>query len=345
MNLLDRYLLAVKKYLPWKRQDDILAELKANLESQLEEKEADLGRPLTADEMEDWLKHLGPPMVMAARYQPQRYLIGPTIFPMYWWVMRLALLWCLVIYSVVKAVEILSSSASGSALIVAMLRAPGILIITAAWVTGVFAAVEFAMIHSPAKFPANVVGHVDWTPGAMPTADDSPVEGKRPRSYAHAVAEIVFGFLWLIWLLLIPSHPYLLMGPGAAYLRISPYQLAPVWAQFFWCIVALNVVQLAWRLIDLARGTWQKPRALQHITVKTIGLIATLVLFAAPDRAWVQLKYPVIDAARYGATVHSFNHAIYGALLWVVAITAMMWLWQIGRLTLDFYRKRVAAKK
>ena len=44
-------------------------------------------------------------MVMAARYQPQRYLIGPTIFPMYWWVMQLALLWCLVIYSVVKAVE------------------------------------------------------------------------------------------------------------------------------------------------------------------------------------------------------------------------------------------------
>lgn len=79
MNLLDRYLLAVKKYLPWKRQDDILAELKANLESQLEEKQSDLGRPLTAEEMQDWLKRLGPPMMMAARYQPQQYLIGPTI--------------------------------------------------------------------------------------------------------------------------------------------------------------------------------------------------------------------------------------------------------------------------
>jgi hypothetical protein len=177
----------------------------------------------------------------------------------------------------------------------------------------------------------------------LPTADDSPVEGKRPRSYAHAMAEIAFGFLWLIWLLLIPGHPYLLMGPGAAYLRISPYQLAPVWAHFFWCIVALNLVQLGWRSIDLARGSWQMPRALQHITVKTIGLIATLVLFIAPGRAWVLLKHPVIDSARYGATVNSFNHVIYGALLWVVAITAMMWLWQIGQLALDFYRKRVSA--
>ena len=35
MELLDRYLEAVKKHLPWQRQDDIIAELRANLESQL----------------------------------------------------------------------------------------------------------------------------------------------------------------------------------------------------------------------------------------------------------------------------------------------------------------------
>ena len=70
MDLLDRYLQAVKKHLPWQRQDDIIAELRANLESQLEDKEAELGRPLTTEEMETWLKHLGPPMQVAARYQP-----------------------------------------------------------------------------------------------------------------------------------------------------------------------------------------------------------------------------------------------------------------------------------
>ncbi|MGB6934833.1 MAG: hypothetical protein WBD91_18805 [Acidobacteriaceae bacterium] len=345
MNLLDRYLLAVKKYLPWKRQDDILAELRANLESQLEEKESDLGRPLTAEEMQEWLKRLGPPMMMAARYQPQQYLIGPTIFPIYGWVMRLALLWCLVIYSVVNAVAIIANSPSGRAVWDAVLHVPGVLIITAAWVTVVFAAIEYTMARSPEKFPASAVSHVDWPPSKLPTAEEVASEGKRPRSHASAVAEIVFGFLWLIWLLLIPSHPYLLMGPGAAYLRVSPYELAPVWALFFWCIVALNVVQLGWRLIDLARGTWQQSRALQHITVKTLGLIATLILFTAPDRAWVLLKHPVTDVARYGASVNSINHSIYEVLVWVVVVTAMIWLWQIGQVGLDFYRKRVAAKK
>ena len=50
MELLDRYLQAVKMHLPWQRQDDIVAELRANLEAQLEDKEAELGRPLTKEE-------------------------------------------------------------------------------------------------------------------------------------------------------------------------------------------------------------------------------------------------------------------------------------------------------
>ena len=345
MNLLDRYLLAVKKYLPWKRQDDILAELKANLESQLEEKEGDLGRPLSRDEMQDWVKHLGPPMVMAGRYQPQQYLIGPTIFPMYWWVLRLACGWCLIIYSVIKAVEILTHSPTGHAVIDAVLGAPWSLIITAAWVTAVFAAIEFATTHSLVKLPADIVGHVDWSPGGLPTAEEVGCEGKRPRSFAHAVAEVVFGFLSLIWLLLIPNHPFLLMGPGAFYLQVSPYHLAPVWAEFFWCIVALNVVQLGWRLLDLMRGTWQKSRAMQHIVVKSVALVAMLVLFTARDRVWILLKHPAIDAARYGAQLDSINHAIYGGLVWVVAISAMIWLWQVGQFGVDAYRKRAAAEK
>src|ERR1700756_2884761 len=105
MELLDRYLQAVKKHLPWKRQDDIIAELRANLESQLEEKEAQLGRPLTQIEAEEWLKQLGQPTQMAARYQPQQYLIGPMLFPTYWYVLRLVFFWAVAIYLIVSGVQ------------------------------------------------------------------------------------------------------------------------------------------------------------------------------------------------------------------------------------------------
>jgi hypothetical protein len=260
-------------------------------------------------------------------------------------VLRLACGWCLVIYSVIKAVEILTHSSTGHVVIDAVLGAPWSLLITAAWVTAVFAAIEFATTHSLAKFPADVVGRVDWSPGSLPTADEAGSEGKRPRSYALAVTEVVFGFLWLIWLLLIPNHPYLLMGPGAAYLHLSPYQLAPVWVEFFWCIVALNLVQLSWRCFDLARGTWQNSRAMQHMVVKTVGFIAMLVLFTARDRVWVLLKHPTADAAHYGAQLNTINHAIYNGMVWVVAISAIIWLWQIVQMAMDTYRKRVAGEK
>ena len=44
MELLDRYLQAVRFWLPRKQQDDIIAELGDDLRSQIEEREASLGR-------------------------------------------------------------------------------------------------------------------------------------------------------------------------------------------------------------------------------------------------------------------------------------------------------------
>ena len=68
MELLDRYLQAVRKYLPLRRQDDIIAELRANMESQIEDRESELGRSLTQGEFDDFLRKIGHPMVVASRY-------------------------------------------------------------------------------------------------------------------------------------------------------------------------------------------------------------------------------------------------------------------------------------
>jgi hypothetical protein len=74
-----------------------------------------------------------------------------------------------------------------------------------------------------------------------------------------------------------------------------------------------------------------------------MGLIAVLVLFTARDHAWLLLKLPALNAAHDAAAANSINHAIYGGLVWVVVISAAMWLWQIGQLCVNLYRKRTAA--
>lgn len=46
MELLDRYLQAVRFWLPKAQQQDIIAELSSDLHSQIEDRETELGRPL-----------------------------------------------------------------------------------------------------------------------------------------------------------------------------------------------------------------------------------------------------------------------------------------------------------
>lgn len=343
MELLDRYLQAVKKHLPRQRQDDIIAELRANLESQLEDKEAGLGRPLTQGETEDWLRQIGPPMLVAARYQPQQYLIGPAVFPIYWYVLRTAFFWAAIIYTIVSAVLIALGTPTAASVAQALVRLPGILVTVAAWVTLVFAAIEFATTRYPEKCPAIPGLSAKWSPSELPPLE-KPAPDAGLRSFAHAVAEVVFGVLLLVWLLLIPQYPFLLFGPGAAYLRYSPFTLAPVWVQFYWWVVALNVLQLGWRCLNLWRGSWQQPQHGQHIAVKAFGLIPLALLLTARDHALVALKHPALDQLRHGGTVNTIDQVTHGALLVVGAIAVLQLAWDIGRAIRDAYRKRSASR-
>ena len=52
MDLLERYLQAVKFWLPGKQRHDILAELSEDIRSEIEDKEAALGRPVGSAELE-----------------------------------------------------------------------------------------------------------------------------------------------------------------------------------------------------------------------------------------------------------------------------------------------------
>jgi hypothetical protein len=345
MELLDRYLEAVRKHLPWQRQDDIIAELRANLESQLEEKEAELGRPLTNSEAEAWLKQLGSPLQVAAGYKPQQYLIGPAIFPTYRYVLQLAWSWAMIIYAIVTVVQIFArDNPSAGPLLDALLHVPLVLVTTAAWVTLIFAAIEFAITRHYVTIPALAAPAAEWSPGSLPPLlQQAP--GKKPRSFPMAVSEAVFGFLVLIWMLLIPQNPWLLLGPGAAFLDASPFKLAPVCVQFYWWIVGLNALQLGWNVLNLWSGRWQQPHPVMQIVYKAVGLIPLLLLLDAPDHALLLLKHPALDQARYGATLNATNNGVYRGFLVIGVIVTLQLIWNAGRMGLEGYRKRQAARR
>ena len=257
----------------------------------------------------------------------------------------MASFWAAIIYSIVSVVLIFTQTPRGDAVAEAVLRAPFILMQVAAWVTLIFAALEFVRIHYPEKLPAVPGLEGDWSPADLPPLGTDVAHGKKQRSFAHAVAEAIFGFLALVWLLLVPEHPYLMFGPGAYYLHLSPFQLAPVWVQFYWWVVALNVLQVSWHCVELLRGSWRGERRAQNIAISAIGLIPLVVLLGVRDRAYVLLKHPELDQAQYGATLTSINQAITWGLEVICAITVLRLVWEIGRLGVEAYRKRLAGRK
>ncbi len=354
MELLDRYLQSVRKHLPWQRQDDIVAELRANLESQLEDKEVELGRPLTKEEAEDWLKQLGSPIQVAARYQRQQYLIGPALFPTYSYVLKLVLSWATAIYAIANAVTIAVGNQGGEAVLRAALRLPWIWLINAAIVTLIFVVIELLSAYFPEKFGTfdpitnsmAAATTASWTPLDLPPVGEEQPDWAKPRSFTRALLEVLGGGLFLAWILLVPHYPYLLFGPGAWYLHSLPYQLAPVWFTFYWCLVAMNAFELTWKIVDLARGAWQRPgNPARHVAMRLLSLVPLGVLLAAPDHVLFLLKNPadMAEAAAHGAALASANNGALLALKIVVAIVILQLVWAGIKMVLNAYRKRVAA--
>ncbi len=338
MELLDRYLQAVKKHLPWERQDDIIAELRANLEAQLEDKEAELGRPLTQQEAEQWIKQLGSPLQVAARYQRHQYLIGPGLFPTYWYVLKLTFLWATAIYVIAKVVNVAAQGSSLDAYAGIVFGLPWFWLINGAIITLVFALIEFSGPRLPGKIAQLPPLNTGWSPMDLPPVGAGDGEGK-PWSFAKALAEVIFGCFFFAWLLLVPHYPYLMFGPGAWYLASLPYKLAQVWWPFYWALVAMNGFELVWKFADLASGTWRKRSQWRHWAMHSLSLIPLGVLLSAPGQQLFLAK----NAAANVKTLADANKGTHTALMVAVAIVALQIVWHAGKLAVEAYRKRVAA--
>lgn len=84
MTLIDKYLAAVAAQLPAACREDVVAELRDDIMSRVEAREEELGRSLSDDEVEAILREIGHPLAVAARFgSGPQHLVGPELFP--WW--------------------------------------------------------------------------------------------------------------------------------------------------------------------------------------------------------------------------------------------------------------------
>jgi len=89
MELIDRYLAEVGRYLPPDRRADVLAELRLSIVETLGSSD---GAKLNEEDVVRVLKETGSPKEIAALYYPEgQYLIGPALYPLFRMVVGIAL--------------------------------------------------------------------------------------------------------------------------------------------------------------------------------------------------------------------------------------------------------------
>src|SRR5438552_1241884 len=234
MDLVERYVHAVSFWLPRAQQADIVAELSEDIHSQIDEQEAKVGRKLNESEVESILKQRGRPVLVANRYRPQQYLIGPALFPVYRIVLMIVAL-CYLIPWILTWVGLAVFDPRFQADIG---RTFGPLWGTF-WVTTFVAlgavTLVFAIIE---RVQPQILEN--WNPRCLPPVRD-PNRIPRLSSTVELAANLAFAVWWTtnMWSTIVFDR---------ARVRIV---LAPVWKDFLWAFLLIAVANILLAAINL----------------------------------------------------------------------------------------------
>jgi hypothetical protein len=302
VQVLDRYLEAVGGWLPRGQRADIVAELREDLRSEVEEREGHLGRALSEDELAAILKRRGHPMAVAEGYLPSRHLIGPAMLPHY---RRVVAVVVGVVFTLALVGYALFSGPVGEA--VPALRGAFAwlwfaFLVSLGYVglfTVIFTVVELLQRR------AQATGRWDPRDPSGLTGDRQAAERRSAR--LHAAADAATDLLLLaVWL---GVHPALPPQLGIV--------LTPLWPALHWPVAAYLAASIAVGLADTLRPSSTRGRTVARVCVDALAL--TLVAVFIAGAPWVQITGPAIPAETARMLEHWLNASCLVFLLVVGA--------------------------
>lgn len=303
--LVRRYLHAVRFWLPKQQRDDIVAELGENLRSEIEEREAELGGALDEPELVAILKAHGEPLAVASRYLPPRYVIGPALFPLYRFIVKLVVLGILVPVYVLIVGPLIVKTIAHPAL--AGIQALWSLLMASTFSLGVITLV-FAIIEQRSRCCAS-----EWDPRRLPPAPPAPrADGVVPMPWYRAVSGIAVSALFaLAWL-------YLAQPQTAADFEGVRIGLAPVWRSLFWPILAVVLGGAVVGVAGLLRPSAARLHAALRLAFNALGLVIIGALLAA--HSWVEISAISRPVAGIDESIKWTNLGLWISLLVVGVI-------------------------
>jgi hypothetical protein len=320
MKLIDRYVREIGRRLPQKSRADIEKELRSALEDMLEDRSKQESRAVDEEMTVQVLKEYGKPEKVAASYLPERYLVGPQLFPTFWMVLQIVFAVLSALALVGLGINLVRAEAVPAAIVKAIFESFtqyfGGLMAAFGNIVLVFAIIQY---FSPnLKFEDKK--DEEWNPRDLPEVEES-----NQVSVAGTIAEIVFAVVGLVIFNFYPEIIgfYSSTDKGSAFLPILTqafFNYLP-WINLLWGLqIGLNVM-------ILQQMRWQTGTRWFSIVIKAGEMALAYVMLKGP--ALVALtaekllsfnpEFPT-DAAQIIAIL--FSQVITVALLLVIVVNA-----------------------
>lgn len=265
MDLIDRYVYEVGRYLPRKNRADIQIELRSLINDTLE---ARVAGEASEEDIVALLKEFGSPIQVAASYRPEsQYLIGPELFPIFRTVVGMALLVMVIVRVVLFAVVLFSNPDPLQALDVLSGVVGNALMIIGTIVVIFYTLQTFDVrLEKPS---------LEWDPRELPE-----VEAKNEINRGKMLFNIAVELVILAAVLVFSDYLGVVVTPG------TPVLTDPVITRYIPLIVASLLVGLVVDITLLWRGRWQTGTRLAKITANLLAMVVLVVLISG-HAAWL----------------------------------------------------------
>ncbi len=266
MNLIERYLHELGRYLPARNREDILAELRSHLTETLDERTN--GNP-TEEDAAALLRETGAPRKVAASYPGgQQYLIGPEIYPFFemvaWIVLGAVTLAQLIAFGVqvwigdqgISAWDTLGGIFSGG------LAALGMVVIV------------FVILQ---RFGVNPQKDEEWDPHSLPEI----VEGEKVKR-GERIFGIIGGSILMALLASFSGRIGFYLYPGGT------FYADPVIDQYLVLILLSLLASISMDAFLLWQGRWTLISRIAKVGINVFSIVVLALLYQG-HAAWLQV--------------------------------------------------------
>ena len=275
MNLIDKYIAEVGKYLPRRNRADIEAEIRSTLEDMLDERKQGEG-PADEATVIQLLKEYGTPRKVAESYGTKQYLIGPRLYPTFILVTQIAISVLLVIMLVGLGLGLADSDLTGPSFLItvgeSLLGMLSSLIAVFGNIVLVFAILERTL---PAEEFENEVE--EWDPEKVASEPDPD-----RVSFAEQIFSIIFTAALLIVLNLYPGIIGFGFFQNDEWVFITPLLSEAFFSYLPW-INILGLLEIVLSIILLRQGFWQTWTRITRAVLELGSIALAVVMLRGPS--------------------------------------------------------------